>query len=56
MMDRVPILAIICAALLVTSSGAAQNAPPVNDRPNPYTLVRNWPQLPEGRTLSLIHI
>ena len=26
MMDRVPMLAIICAVLLVTSSGAAQNA------------------------------
>ena len=54
MMDRVPMLAIICAALLVTLSGAAQNAPPVNDRPNPYALVGNWPQLPEGRTLGAV--
>jgi hypothetical protein len=30
-MDSVPKLAIICAVLLVTVSGAAQNAPPVND-------------------------
>src|SRR4051812_30262433 len=52
MMDRVPVLAIICAVLVVTSSGAAQKAPPVNDRVNPYTLVRNWPQLPEGRILG----
>ena len=54
MMDRVPMLAIICAVLLVTLSGAAQNAPPVNDRANPYALVGNWPQLPEGRTLGAV--
>jgi len=47
-------LAIICAVLLVTSSGATQNAPPVNDRPNPYALVGNWPQLPQGRTLGAL--
>ena len=52
MMDRVAVLAIICGVLLVTVSGATQNAPPVNDRANPYALVRNWPQLPEGRTLG----
>jgi hypothetical protein len=52
MMDRVPMLAIICVVLLVTLSGAAQDAPPVNDRANPYALVRNWPQLTEGRTLG----
>lgn len=50
----VPMLAIICAVLLVTSSGAAQSAPPVNDRANPYALVRNWRQLPEGRTLDAV--
>ena len=54
MMDRVPMLAIICAVLLVSLSSAAQNAPPVNDRANPYALVRNWPQLPEGRTLGAV--
>ena len=54
MMDSVPMLAIICALLLVTSGGAAQNAPPLNDRANPYALVRNWPQLPEGRTLGAV--
>lgn len=54
MRDSVPMLAIICAVLLVTSSGAAQNAPPVNNRPNPYALVRNWLQLPEGRTLGAV--
>ena len=47
-------MAIICAMLLVTLSGAAQDAPPVNDRANPYALVRNWPQLPEGRTLGAV--
>jgi len=52
MMDRTPMLATICAVLLVTLTGAAQDALPVNDRPNPYALVRNWPQLPEGRTLG----
>ena len=54
MMDRIPTLAIICAVLLVTLSGAAQDAPPVNDRANPYALVRNWPQLPEGRPLGAV--
>src|SRR6478752_6959515 len=54
MMDGVPMLAIISALLLVTSSGGAQSAPPVNDRANPYALVRNWPQLPEGRTLGAV--
>ena len=54
MMDRVPMLAIICAMLLVTLNGAAQNAPPVNDRANPYALVGNWPQLPAGRTLGAV--
>lgn len=52
MTERAPMLAIVCAVLLVTSSGAPQNAPPVNNRANPYALVRNWPQLPEGRTLG----
>src|SRR5687767_6817489 len=52
MRHSVPMLAIICAVRLVTASGAAQSAPPVNDRPNPYALVRHWPQLPEGRTLG----
>ena len=42
MMEGVAMLAIICAALLVTLSGAAQNAPPVNDRPNSYALAGNW--------------
>lgn len=53
-MDKFPILAILCSALFVASSGAAQNSPPVNDRPNPYALVRNWAQLPDGRTLGAI--
>ena len=54
MMDRVPMLPIICAVLLVTLSGAAQNASPVNDRANPYALVGNWPQLPKGPTLGAV--
>jgi hypothetical protein len=49
-----PMVALICAVLFVTLSGATQNAPPVNDRANPYTLVGNWPQLPEGRTLGAV--
>lgn len=52
MMDRVPMLATVCAVLLATSSGAAENVQPVNDRANRSALVRNWPQLPEGRTLG----
>ena len=54
MMDRVPMLPLICAVLLVTLSGAGQNASPVNDRANPYALVGNWPQLPKGRTLGAV--
>jgi hypothetical protein len=54
MMNRVSMLALICAMPLVTLSGAAQDAPPVDDRANPYALVRNWPQLPEGRTLGAV--
>ena len=45
-MDKVPTLTVVCTVLLVTSGGAAQHAPPVNDRSSRYTLVRNGPQLP----------
>jgi sugar lactone lactonase YvrE len=51
-MHRIPILLIVGTLLLVTAGGAAQNTPPVNDRPNPYVLTPNWPQLPAGRILG----
>ena len=51
-MGRVPILPLICAMFLATLSGVAQNAPPVNDRANPYAHVGNWLKLPEGRILG----
>jgi len=54
MADKARMLPIVGAVFLVTVSGAAQNAQPVNDRANPYVLVGNWPQLPEGRTLGAV--
>src|SRR5687767_15969771 len=54
MMDKVSMPAIVCAVLLVISSGAAQNTPPVNDRANPYALVPDWLQLPEGGRLGAV--
>src|SRR4051812_45639604 len=42
---------IFAAAVLtvVTRSTAAQNATPVNDRPNPYQTIEGWAKMPEGR-------
>jgi sugar lactone lactonase YvrE len=53
-MKRTATLVIAAAVLLAASNGATQNTPPVNDRPNPYTLTKSWAQPPAGRTLGAV--
>ena len=46
-------LCVLVAGLIVASVVVAQEAqptPPINDAPNPYTTVRDYFKLPEGRT------
>src|SRR5437763_5502708 len=38
------------AAALAVAPLVAQDAPPTNDAPNPYTTVKDYFKLPEGRT------
>jgi sugar lactone lactonase YvrE len=53
-MNHLATFAIACALPLVSGSLAAQNAPPVNDRPNTYGPAQSWRQLPQGRTLGAV--
>lgn len=60
MMRRVSVVAAsACALWFAGSTYAQRNTQPVNHLPNPYETVRNWGQLPEGRTwgsTSAIHV
>src|SRR5437763_16537922 len=38
------------AAALAVAPLVAQDAPPTNDAPNPYTTIKDYFKLPEGRT------
>jgi DNA-binding beta-propeller fold protein YncE len=50
MPPRTSFAALATAWLVLTNPLRAQNVEPVNDLPNPYETVRDWGELPDGRS------